>query len=185
MNAGDRPAWWRLMMPWAILATVLGVAVWHAVDFSEAADPEFPRVTRLFFSARPPAAYRLAEPGDTLDRIGLYLGAVAAGISLVTLGARFRANRRRSPSVETPDGIDAWPAALVVSLAIAFHAATPGPTFDGWHGLGFRVLVDSACPVGVRLAVGLLVALGLLIVGSNLRRVWSRRPPGNGTATFI
>ncbi len=52
-------------------------AVWHVLDFDEDIDPEFPTVERPWFSVVPPAAYRLAEPGDTLDRIEIYLAAAS------------------------------------------------------------------------------------------------------------
>ena len=41
--------------PWGVLALVAGVAVWHAVDFPDEVDEEFPRVVRPTFSRRPPA----------------------------------------------------------------------------------------------------------------------------------
>ena len=48
--------------------------------------PSSPTVIRPAFSRVPPAAYRLAEPGDTLDRIMIYLsaaGVVLSGAGLV------------------------------------------------------------------------------------------------------
>ena len=59
-------------------------AVWHVVDFEEDVDPEFPTVVRPTFSRVPPSAYRLAEPGDTLDRIMIYMS--AAGVVLAAAG---------------------------------------------------------------------------------------------------
>ena len=59
-------------------------AVWHVLDFEEDVDAEFPTVVRPTFSRVPPSAYRLAEPGDTLDRIMIYLS--AAGVVLATAG---------------------------------------------------------------------------------------------------
>src|SRR6266550_2706582 len=53
---------------WLVLALTAIPAVWHVVDFEEDLDPEFPKVVRPTFSVVPPSAYRLAEPGDTLDR---------------------------------------------------------------------------------------------------------------------
>ncbi len=122
-------------------------AVWHVVDFPEDIDPEFPRVVRPTFSRRPPPAYRLAEPGDTIDRIAIYLSAGAVVISLAGLGLG-----------RGPAGL--WPSALAIALAAFWYAATPGPTFDGWHGLGWRAIADPEAPLPLRIVlVG--AALGL------------------------
>jgi hypothetical protein len=138
--------------PWAVLAAFLGVAVWHDVDFSEVADPEFPGVVRPFFNRRPPAAYRLAEPGDTLDRVALYASSVSLGIALVALSARWRARSE----------LALWPSALAISVAAAWHASTPAPSFDGWHGLGWRVIADSSAPAWLRMV---LLGCGLSLLG--------------------
>ena len=69
-----------------MLALTVIPAVWHVVDFEEDIDVEFPSVTRPTFSRVPPSAYRLAEPGDTLDRIMIYFsaaGLVLSGAGLV------------------------------------------------------------------------------------------------------
>ena len=139
-------------------------AVWHVVDFEEDADVEFPRVVRPTFSRRPPPAYRLAEPGDTIDRVAIYLSAGAIVLALTGLGlglARARAGL--------------WPAALAIALAAFWYAATPGPTFDGWHGLGWRAILDAKAPPPLRVAlVG--AALGLsAIVAASVVVAWSRR----------
>src|SRR5262249_34293729 len=63
--------------PWLVLALTVIPAIWHVVDFEEDVDPEFPQVVRPTFSVVPPAAYRLAEPGDTLDRVALYLASAS------------------------------------------------------------------------------------------------------------
>src|SRR5438105_14717579 len=108
-------------------------AFWHALDFPDDIDPEYPAVQRPTFSRRPPPAYRLAEPGDTIDRIAIYVSAIAVVLSIS--GAIFgRANRRR------------WLASTAVALSALWFAATPGPTFDGWHGLGFQAIADSSAP---------------------------------------
>ena len=139
--ATDAPpkAWWKTMLrrqwPWLVLALLLIPAVWHVVDFDEDIDPEFPRVERPTFSRVPPAAYRLAEPGDTLDRIELYLA--AAGVVLAAGG--LAAGRERG----------LWPAGLAIALAGLWYSATPGPTVDGWYGLGWRTIVRCPCAVGV------------------------------------
>ncbi len=68
-----------------------------------------------------------------------------------------------------------WPAALALGLVAAWHAATPGPTFDGWHGLGWRAIGDPAAPPGLRLALAAAaLALGLA-VARDLRSSWPAR----------
>ncbi|MHB1561613.1 MAG: protein tyrosine phosphatase, partial [Isosphaeraceae bacterium] len=114
-----------------------------------------PRVIRPTFSRVPPSAYRLAEPGDTLDRIELYLSALA----VVMAGAGLAAGRPRG----------AWPAGFAISLAVLWYSATPGPTVDGWHGLGWRTMFDSEAPWTLRvellaaaLALGSVIAVSLV-----------------------
>ncbi len=68
----------RRRWPWLVLAVLMIPAAWHVLDFDEDIDPEFPQVERPVFSAVPPAAYRLAEPGDTLDRVEIYLASASA-----------------------------------------------------------------------------------------------------------
>src|SRR5439155_202329 len=66
----------------------------------------------------------------------------------------------------------AWPW-LVLALAGLYHAATPGPCPDGWHGLGWRAMFDPAAPAGLRigLALAVLPVVGaLLIAGRSIRR---------------
>ena len=143
--------------PWLILAAVGGVAIWHALDFSEAADSDFPRIVRPFFNAWPPSAYRLAEPGDTLDRVGLYFASVASAMAVLAIHIRVRSR-----------SVALWPSALALALGAAWHASTPGPSFDGWPGLGWRVMLDPSASVGVRLAMA-VGAIGLLgTIGVNL-----------------
>jgi predicted protein tyrosine phosphatase len=140
----------RRQWPWLVMALLLIPAVWHVVDFDEDIDPEFPKVTRLAFSRVPPAAYRLAEPGDTLDRIVLYLA--AAGVVLASVGLVL--NR----------GGSLWPAGLAISLVALWYSATPGPTVDGWYGVGWRTMFDPHAPPVVRWALfGGAIALGGLI----------------------
>src|SRR5271169_4790664 len=88
---------------WLVMALLLIPAVWHVVDFEEDIDSEFPKVARPTFSRVPPSAYRLAEPGDTLDRIMLYFA--AAGVVLCSAGLVL--NR----------GAALWPASLALSMA--------------------------------------------------------------------
>jgi hypothetical protein len=134
------------------------VAVWHAVDFPDDVDDEFPRVVRPTFSPRPPPAYRLAEPGDTIDRIAIYISSLAVVLSLTGLWLE---RGRRGP----------WISALTASLAAFWYAANPQPTFDGWHGLGWGAALDPATPAVIRLA---LIAsagglLALVVCGVGLR----------------
>src|SRR4051812_8019813 len=105
------------LWPWLVLIMAAIPAVWHAVDFPDDRDPEFPSVVRPTFSRRPPPAYRLAEPGDTIDRVAVYAAAAAIVLSLAGCWLL-----RGKPGC--------WPQALALSLAAFWHAATPGPTFD-------------------------------------------------------
>jgi hypothetical protein len=147
------------LWPWLILAMAVWPAVWHAIDFPDDRDPEFPRVERPTFSRRPPPAYRLAEPGDTIDRIAIYTSAGALVLALAGL----RLNRRRAE-------FDLWPAALGLALAAFWSAANPGPTFDGWHGLGWRAIAEPGSPLGLRLAlIGAALGLAGLVVRNLLR----------------
>src|SRR5206468_2259703 len=41
-------------------------------------------------------------------------------------------------------------------LAALWYSATPGPTVDGWHGLGWRTITDPQAPLLLR--AGLVVA---------------------------
>jgi hypothetical protein len=141
------PRFW----PLAVLALAVAPAVWHVVDFPDDLDPEYPQVARPHFSRRPPPAYRLAEPGDTIDRVAIYVSAVGVVIALAGLA---RARGRRRP----------WLAALVLASAALWHAATPGPTFDGWHGLGWRALLDRDAPAWLRAALAAAGSAGLAVV---------------------
>ena len=148
-------AWWLRL----VLGLLVVPAVWHAWDFPDDIDPEFPKVVRPTFNRRPPPAYRLAEPGDTLDRVAIYLSAGAVVLSLAGLAA---ARTKR----------ELWPTALAASLGALWHASTPGPTFDGWHGLGWRTIADSSAPIALRLAL-ILAAAGLMgVAGLNF---WYQR----------
>jgi hypothetical protein len=137
---------------WIVLALAIIPAVWHVVDFPDDIDPEFPTVERPTFNKLPPPAYRLAEPGDTIDRISLYVGAVACVLAAIRL-------------IRSRGDVGFWPAALALAAAGLWHASTPGPTFDGWHGLGWRVISDSAAPLGLRIALaGAALALTSVVV---------------------
>ena len=132
---------------WLLLALMVVPAVWHVLDFEHDADPEFPAVVRSTFNRYPPAAYRLAEPGDTIDRIAIYVSSLALVITLAGL-YRGRGERRR------------WVTASVVSLAAFWYASNPGPTLDGWHGLGWRAAFNPEAPLSLRAS---LAAAALLL----------------------
>jgi len=154
-----------LAWPWLLLGVLAFVAVWHVVDFDEEPDGEFPKVARPAFSARPPAAYRLAEPGDTIDRIAIYLSAACVVASLGGLIG----------SVRNREGAKLWPLSCLGSLAALWHAATPGPTFDGWHGLGWRAIMNPNAPVVLRFALLAALALGAGAAAVMLGRAWPAR----------
>ena len=141
--------------PWLILAAAAVPAVWHVVDFPEDVDDEFPTVERPTFNPMPPPAYRLAEPGDTIDRVSIYF---AAGASMLAAIGLLRARGR----------VALWPSATALALAGLWHAATPGPTFDGWHGLGWRIVGDPSAPTSLRWAVAGCAGAGAAIVIANL-----------------
>ncbi|MHC5541231.1 protein tyrosine phosphatase, partial [Singulisphaera rosea] len=77
-----QPKRWRRAWPWAVLALATIPAFWHVVDFPDDIDPEYPQVERPTMSRRPPPAYRLAEPGDTIDRVAIYVSAWAFLLAL-------------------------------------------------------------------------------------------------------
>ena len=170
MSDGKWKATWRAHWHWVAMVALVGVAVWHAVDFSDFIDADFPKVIRPHFSTHPPAAYRLAEPGDTLDRIGLYLGSAALVLSLVAL-VRVAWNRRHSQH----ESSELWPLAFALAAAGTWYSATPGPTFDGWHGVGWRTMFNPNAPLGARMALA-SAALVLGVFGAgNVARLWPAR----------
>jgi len=135
--------------PWLFLSLVGLIALGYLVYFPDGADGDFPEIDRPTFSAYPPPAYRLAEPGDTLDRVGVYLSALAIGLGWIGL---VRAGSKR-------EGISGWILALVGSVVIGWHAGTPWPTFDGWHGWGWGVIGNAEAPGSLRAAVASAAAL--------------------------
>ena len=158
----------RQLRPWLILAMAVWPAAWHVLDFPEDRDDEYPALLRPTFSLRPPPAYRLAEPGDTIDRIAIYTSALAIVLSVTGWVAS-----RRQPGL--------WPSALGVSLAAFWYGANPAPTFDGWHGLDWGALFRAGTPSGLRIALaGAALGLAGLIAGplltswSQRRALWSR-----------
>lgn len=139
------------------LATALGLLIVP----EDGPDPEFPSVERRVYNPFPPRAYRWAEPGDTLDKIGIY--AASAGLVTATLGW-WRSYRRGS--------VGRWPVAWAGFAAAWWQACTPWPTPDGWHGLNWRVVFEPSAPVALRLALaGVALALGACAVGST----WATR----------
>ncbi|WP_165228751.1 protein tyrosine phosphatase [Aquisphaera insulae] len=156
---------WRVRYwPWLVLALAVIPAPWYVLDFESDIDPEFPRVVRPTYNALPPPAYRFAEAGDTIDHSAVYIASAALVLSAWGV---LRGRSRR-----------AWLAALALSIAGFWHAATPGPLVDGWHGLGWRTLLNPAAPAELRLVLG-LAAVALLalfsygLLGIDLRRGWS------------
>jgi hypothetical protein len=150
--------WWR-QWPWALLVLIGALASWYVLDFEDDVDGEYPAVARPTFNRRPSPAYRLAEPGDTLDRVGLYLTSGAIVVSLVG-GARAR--RAGGPG-------RVWIGALAISAVTFWYSATPGPTLDGWHGLGWRTIADPTAPPPLRIA--LCISLFTFVLAA----VWSVR----------
>jgi hypothetical protein len=146
--------------PWVVLALATLPAVWHVLHFEGDIDHEFPRVERPTFSQFPSPAYRLAEPGDTIDRVALYFsaaGLVFAATALIAPGSRGRGY---------------WLSALAVSLAVFWEAANPGPVYGGWHGLGWRAISHPESPLVLRLAL-IVAAIGL--AATAIGPFWLRR----------
>ncbi|QEH37212.1 Tyrosine phosphatase family protein [Aquisphaera giovannonii] len=163
MTRPPAPGWRSRLWPWLVLAASVVPAVWYVLDFESDVDPEFPRVVRPTFNAYPPPAYRFAEAGDTIDHVAVYVSSAALVLSAWGVA---RGPVRRL-----------WLAALALSIAGFWHAATPGPLVDGWHGLGWRNLWNPAAPTGLRLALGaaaclLAVAAALGLSGISPSRAW-------------
>jgi hypothetical protein len=137
------------LWPWGVLALAVIPAVWHVVDFPSDIDPEAPGIVRPTFSPLPPAAYRLADTGDTMDNVAIDFSAAAV------LLAGWGFLRRR--------GAGLWPAAMAASIGAYWYAATPGPSLDGWYGLGWRSIADPHAPWALRLGLA-MAALALLAV---------------------
>ena len=161
----DGGAWWsrgmlRQRWPWLIMALMAVPAVWHVADFEEDVDTEFPKVERPTFSRFPPSAYRLADPGDTLDRVILYLAAASVVLA--------------SGGLVMHRGGKLWPAAFAIGLAALWYSATPGPTVDGWHGLGWRTIADARAPAVLRVALVTGACALASIIAVCLFRRWDR-----------
>ena len=143
---GSRIRFW----PWLVLGLATLPAIWYVVDFESDIDPEFPGVIRPTFNTYPPPAYRFAEPGDTIDHVAIYVAAAAIVLSGWGL---LRGSRKRL-----------WTAALALSLAGYWHAATPGPLMDGWYGLGWRTIWNTVAPWTTRLSLVTAAAILLALV---------------------
>ena len=130
--------WLQRFWPWLILFCLLITAVWEYRVFDRGFDSEYPTLVRNTYNPLPPAVYRLAEPGDTLDRAALY--AAAAGFVASLNGWWMSWKKNRSSAL--------WPVAAALLLAAGWHAATPWPTFDGWYGWNWYSHIhspDSEC----------------------------------------
>lgn len=137
-----------------IASLVVLVAIWHVVDFSFDFDPEYPGLQRDHYSEYAPFAYRLAEPGDTLDLSVLYLSALGFGLFLAERIVAWR--RNAEPGRLAIDSL------LVGSLLTGFWiGAAPDPSADGWHGLGFQAIGRAGTPPAIR--VGLSIFAGAIV----------------------
>ena len=154
------PAASRRIWPWIVLVLFVVPAVLAVTVYEHDVDPEFPKVVRQTYNTYPPAAYRLAEAGDTIDCIAVYVS--SAALVLSAWGC-LRAPRRRL-----------WLAALALSLAGFWHAATPGPLLNGWHGLGWRTMFEARVPAFQRVLLAAFAGLLATIVVVALRP-WNLR----------
>ena len=59
-------------------------------------------------------------------------------------GGRTGAFRERAGALSRGGGL--WPAALAISAGGLWYSGTPGPTFDGWYGLGWRTIANPDAP---------------------------------------
>ncbi len=164
MRRLDLRSFWKAWWPWFAVASILIPAAWHVLDFPEDVDGEFPNVVRPTFNPLPPPAYRLAEPGDTLDRIGIYISAGAC--LLGAIGLRL--------SVRDGKGVALWPAAIVLSLVSLYYVSTPLPTYDGYHGIGFGSMFDPATPHSTKVWIASGLGLAAVLVAANAIWVCSR-----------
>lgn len=155
----ERPPrrWSAAAWPWLSLFVGAAVATMLALTRPTTRDGDFPTIDRPTFSTFSPSAYRLAEPGDTLDRVALYLASIGVVLSATGWCRTHRLVERGASGL--------WGAACCLALWLAWDAATPWPTLDGWYGLGWESLLDARTPIAVRALIGLAgVALGLGVV---------------------
>jgi Tyrosine phosphatase family len=141
--------------PWLVLALTTVPAIWYVFDFENDIDPELPQVVRPTFSPYPPAAYRFAEACDTIDHVAVYVSSAA----LVLAAWGWLRNPRER----------VWLAAVALSAAGYWHAATPAPLADGWYGLGWRTMFDARAPIANRLVLAALAACVVAVVAWALR----------------
>lgn len=140
-----------------LVGLIVVVAVWHAVDFSHDFDPEFPGLQRDHHSPYAPFAYRLAEPGDTLDLTVLYLSAV--GLGLLALG------RLVKPAGPSEDFSPAHRVLLFgLCLVGLWIGAAPDPAADGWHGLSLISIARAGTPSATRLALAAIAVTVLALI---------------------
>lgn len=169
MRRFDWRLFWKAYWPWFLVASILVPAAWHVLDFPEDIDSEFPNVERPTFNPLPPPAYRLAEPGDTLDRIGIYFSAGACLLGAIGLRLSLKGGK----------GLGLWPSAIVLSLVSLYYVATPLPTFDGYHGIGIGSILNPETPAATKLAIVAGLVLAAILVVANL--IWVRSAlPGYG-----
>jgi hypothetical protein len=135
--------------PWLVLVIATIPSIWYVLDYENDIDPELPSVVRPTFNRYPPAAYRFAEAGDTIDHAAVYVSSAALVLAVWGL---FRSLSNR-----------AWWAATAVSAAAFWHAATPGPLADGWYGLGWRIIFDPRAPGANRVFMACL-AIGVVAI---------------------
>jgi hypothetical protein len=162
MERPPQPSRWRFW-PWLVLALLALPAVWYVVDYENDIDPELPQVGRPTFSRYPPAAYRFAEACDTIDHVAVYVSSAA----LVLAAWGWLRNPRELK----------WAAAVALSAAGFWHAATPGPLADGWYGLGWRTIFDPRAPIANRvilasLAAALAATVAVALRDRPLRAAW-------------
>lgn len=160
VGIGKRRYW-----PWAILALLTVPAVWHAIDFENDVDPEFPKIERPTFSKMPPACYRLAEPGDTIDHLALYAAAIGM---IFSLAGRFATRNDRG-------WFRLWDASLAISSVAFWQGCAPGPWPDGSRGLGWRNLVDPGAPASLRAALGIAGAVAAVAIARGCVETFHRR----------
>jgi hypothetical protein len=148
---------WARLWPWAVLMLATLPAIWHVLSFPDDIDGEFPDVVRPTFCPRPPPAYRLAEPGDTIDRVALYAAAGAIVFSAMSLALRKRAGQP----------LHLWPAALGLAVLAFWHQATPGPLYDGWYGWNWRAIANPGAPPALRIGLAtVFLGLSAIVIAS-------------------
>lgn len=154
-----------------LLLLVAVVSIWHALDFSHDFDPEFPGMPRDHYSQYAPFAYRLAEPGDTLDLSVLYMSSAGLGLLLLL---RLRNDLATASSVETGLRQTLWGGCLLGF----WIGAAPDPTMDGWHGLAWQSIFRVSTPLITRMILSIIAVLilGLILIPSILSaRIWFRQ----------